>query len=104
MLLALLGAVLLFVSVFLSVADSRSFSRVSGNLMIEHGEGIPLLVFAVVIVVAVYRAHVSGGRTWVPVALGLWALGIAVYIGTNKDLLTVCSAFNAIDCETAGAG
>jgi hypothetical protein len=106
--LALAGAGLLLISMFLPLAESGgSFSRVAQNTMIQHSESWALLAFALAIAATVYRAHRSRRPTWAPLILGVWVLGVAIYIGTNDDLLTLCPGQVSLygpGCERANAG
>lgn len=105
MALALVGAAIVAISMFLPFAEPpESVSRIEQNTLIQHAESWALLGFAVAIGATAYRAYTRRRRTWAPLALGVWALAVAIYLGTSEDILTVCPESLLQRCERASPG
>jgi hypothetical protein len=86
---ALAGALAMLIALFLPYADnSTEFARIVKNSVIQAG-GWPLILIAVGVAVAAYHAHSEKRKGWAVIVLGLVAVGIAVWLGTNKSNLTV---------------
>ena len=82
--LAVAGAVLAIISVFLPALESSAFSRIEKNTMIQSGTGWLVLGCAVGILGAIYRVYSRRTTTWAVFVLGLVILGAAVYDGTGS--------------------
>lgn len=103
--LILAGAAVMVVSLFLPLADSSTFIRVANNRMLQHAESWGIAVLAVIAAATGYRAFKSKRLTWGPIICGLWALGMAIYMGKSDSLLQVCATSGGFGaCEKAGAG
>jgi hypothetical protein len=85
------GALVLLVSVFLPLADSKQFVHVAENSLIQHGEGWLVVGLALAAAGISYRILVGeGSPIWLMVAGGA-ALGLSVVFGTSDSLLTLTS-------------
>jgi hypothetical protein len=91
----LAGGVVLVISVFLALAgNTTTFYRIADNTLIQHG-GWPLVVLGVAAVLAAIRSTATGKprrRTFL--VLGLLAIALVVYVGTDKSLRTVYPILN----------
>jgi hypothetical protein len=98
------GAVALLVAQFLPMAQSASIGIVGRNMLISSNGGYVLILFAIGSGCAIYRGYQRPtSRTWVPIVLGAWSLGIAIYQGTDSSNLNVCPP-SGFGCVKAGAG
>jgi len=98
------GVVALLVAQFLPMAQSASIVIVGRNMLISSNGGFVLILFALGTGWAIYRSYQRpASRTWAPIVLGAWSLGIAIYEGTDSSNLTVCPA-SGLGCVKAGAG
>jgi hypothetical protein len=88
--LAIAGAALLVIAVFLPWAEATKFSSVGQNTLIQSGDGWLVIGIAVVIAASLYRTIQRQAKTWSILVLGLIAIGLAVYDGTG-DRLTLQS-------------
>jgi hypothetical protein len=89
MALALVGALVMAVAVFLSRVNGHIFARVEKNTLIQSGDGWLFIVFAVLIATSVYRIQRDPKRDRSAAAvlvLALIAIGVAIYDGTGKRL------------------
>jgi hypothetical protein len=89
--LALLGAVTMVIAVFLPRVESATFTfgGIQQNTLIQSGDGWLFIGIAAGIAGAAYRSWKQGKRSWAVIVLGLLAIGIAYYDGTDKDSLTL---------------
>jgi hypothetical protein len=104
--LVVIGAVAMFIAIFLPYADESGFSRIQDNSLIQNGDGWFFLGLAITCGVAVFRANSLRRRTVAPIVLGLIGIGIAIYMGTSDSALQLCpvdSSFGG-SCETASPG
>src|SRR5947199_280939 len=90
--IAALGALTLIIAVFLPYAETSAFSLggIKQNTLIQMGDGWILLGLAVGILGAAYKSY-SGTKplALVVMLLGVIAIGVAIYDGTNKDSMTL---------------
>lgn len=87
MVLALAGALVMAVAVFLPRSNRHIFARVAKNTLIHSGNGWLFIAFAVLIVTCVYRIHRNAERYRSAAAVLLVAViatGLAIYDGTGK--------------------
>jgi hypothetical protein len=88
MALALAGALVMAVAVFLPRANGHLFARqVEKNMLIQSGNGWLFIVFAVLIATSVYRIHRNAERYRSAAAVFLVAIiatGLAIYDGTGR--------------------
>lgn len=81
------GILAIVVGVFLPYGDSKTFSRVVDNSLIQHTEGVILIILALVAALAVYRnLNGDGWRSSVAI-LGVVCLGLAILVGANMPEL-----------------
>jgi uncharacterized membrane protein len=104
--LALAGAMLTVIAVFLPRVESTTFAKVKENTLIQSGDGGWLLiVLAVITAASVYRAFQQRTKTAAPLVLGLIIIGIAIYNGTGDRLdLTGTNLLGNSLSETATPG
>lgn len=81
--LAITGAALAIVAVFLPALEASEFSGIEKNSMIQSGSGWLVLGCAVGIIGAAYRIYSRRIKSWSVFVLGLVILGAAVYDGTG---------------------
>jgi hypothetical protein len=87
MALALAGALVMAVAVFLPRVHRHIFGRVAKNTLIHSGNGWLFIAFAVLIATSVYRIHRNAERYRSAAAVLLVAIiatGLAIYDGTGK--------------------
>lgn len=107
--IGLVGAGLLLISVFLPRVESNTFATVEKNTLIQSGDGWWFILLAIAVAGAVWHAYYRDVRSIAPGVLGLIAIGVAVYDGTNKSALTLCPVNPAatqlgLGCSTASPG
>jgi hypothetical protein len=83
MALAAIAAALAVTSVFLPALETRAFSSIAKNTLIQSGGGWLILGCAVGILGAIYRVYSTHRTTWAVFVLGLVILGAAIYHGTG---------------------
>jgi hypothetical protein len=88
--IALVGAGLLLISVFLPRVESDSLGGVVQNTLIQSGDGWFLILLAVGVAGTAWRAYYSDHRSLGPAILGLIAVGVAIYEGTSRSALRLC--------------
>jgi hypothetical protein len=101
--IVVVGALLIVIGVFLPRVESATLAGVAQNTMIQSGDGIWFIGFAVGIAAAGYAAW-NGGRLWTLVILALLAFGFAIYEGTSKDALTLYPLDQSGNPDTTHAG
>jgi hypothetical protein len=87
MALALAGALVMAVAVFLPRFNRHIFARVGNNTLIHSGNGWLFIAFAVLIATCVYRIHRNAERYRSAAAVllvAVIAIGLAIYDGTGK--------------------
>jgi hypothetical protein len=89
--LALLGALLMIISVFLPQVEETTFSfaGIAENTLIQSGDGWILLALAAGVIGSTYRAYQAGEAGWTVVVLGVLAVVYAFYAGSNDEALTL---------------
>jgi hypothetical protein len=106
----MLGAAVMLISVFLPRVESNTFLRVAENTLIQSGAGWWFLGLTVSISLAAWFAYQRRAGGAGPMLLGLVAVGIAIYYGTNKGSLTLCpinsdaASTLGISCSKASPG
>jgi hypothetical protein len=84
--LALIGAALMIIGVFLPRVESQQFFRVPDNTLIQSGDGWIFIGLAVFIAVAAYAAIRGRRRTYAVLILAVLGIAIATYDGTGERL------------------
>jgi hypothetical protein len=84
--LALLGAALMVIGVFLARVESPQFFRVPSNTLIQSGYGWIFIALAASIAVAVYAAIRNRRRTYAVLVLAVLGIGLATFSGTGDRL------------------
>lgn len=103
--LALAGAALMVISVFLPRVESSTFGKVAKNTLIQSGDGWAFIVLGIVVAATVHRATQEGTRPWGPLICGLIVIGLAIYDGSGERLdLTGSSFAGGPLSERANAG
>ena len=97
--LALIGAALMIIGVFLPRVESHQFFRVVDNTLIQSGDGWIFIGLAVFIAVAVYAAIRRRRRTYAVLILAVLGFGVATYCGTGERL----SSFHRLNPVAAAA-
>jgi hypothetical protein len=87
--LALVGALAMLIAVFLPRVESTSFGGVAENTLIQSGDGWIFIGLSIGVAGAAYRAYRQGTKTIAVIVLGVIAIGLAVYEGTDEELLTL---------------
>lgn len=87
--LVCVGAIGMAVAAFLPYAETTGFQRIAENTLIQQQGGWALLIFALGAFGSAYRKYSLGRPGWAPSVWGLLALGIAIWIGTDKSLRTL---------------
>jgi hypothetical protein len=88
--IAMAGAVVMLIAVFLPRVESNTFGGVAENTLIQSGDGWFFIGLAVGIAGWSWRAYHRQRRTLGPVILGLIAIGVAIYDVTNRNSLRLC--------------
>lgn len=101
--LALAGAALVLIAIFLPRVESNSFFRVEKNTLIQSGDGWILIALAVGIAAAVWRVLVQQRKMRTVAILGLIAIAVAVYDGTG-DRVRLASLADPSQTEKASPG
>ncbi|HZS31552.1 MAG TPA: hypothetical protein VFA37_09865 [Gaiellaceae bacterium] len=107
--LSLLGAIVMFVAVFLPRADSTTFARIADNTMIQNGDGWVFVGLAAAVGVASWYAYQRRAGGAGVLILGAIAVAFAVFWGTNRSSLTLCpvgpvAAYVHLGCQKASPG
>jgi hypothetical protein len=89
------GALIMLIAVFLPRVESNTFLRVAQNTLIQSGDGWWFLGIAVGLAGSAWLAYTRRNAGPGPFILGLIAIGLAVYYGTNKGQLRLCPVNNA---------
>jgi hypothetical protein len=84
--LALTGAALMIIGVFLPRVESRQFFGVVDNTLIQSGDGWIFIGLATLIAVSVYAAMRNQRRTYAVLILALLGIALAVFNGTGDHL------------------
>jgi hypothetical protein len=84
--LALTGAALMIIGVFLPRVESQQFFRVVDNTLIQSGDGWIVIGLGIFIAVAVYAAIRHRRRTYAVLILAVLGIGIAISNGTGERL------------------
>jgi hypothetical protein len=84
--LALIGAALMIIGMFLPRVESQQFFSAPDNTLIQSGDGWIFIALAVFIAVAVYAAIRHRRRTYAVLILAVLGIGIATYNGTGERL------------------
>jgi len=87
--IALIGALAMLIAIFLPRVESTSFGGVAENTLIQSGDGWIYVALSIGIAGAAYRAFRRGTKTVAVIVMGLIAVGVAIYHGTNEELLTL---------------
>lgn len=89
--LAIAGAVAMVIAIFLPRVESSAFTLggIQENTLIQSGDGWIFIGLAIGIAGAVYRSYTQGVKSWLVLVLGLIAIGVAYYNGTNEEALTL---------------
>lgn len=90
--IALVGAGLMLLAVFLPQLESSTYAQIEKNTLIQNGDGWWFILLAVLSAGAAYRAFHQQRRTFAPVVFGVIGIGIAVYYGTAHSQRRLCSA------------
>jgi hypothetical protein len=104
--IALVGAGLMLIAVFLPQFESNTYAQIEKNTLIQNGDGWWFIILAVLSAGAAYRAFHQQRRTFAPIVLGVIGIGIAVYYGTahsERRLCSVASGFTS-NCTLATPG
>jgi hypothetical protein len=89
--IALVGALAMVIAVFLPRVESTSFfGGVAENTLIQGGDGWIFIGLSLGIAAGAYRAYRQGTKTVAVIVLGVIAIGVAIYDGTDEDSLTLC--------------
>jgi hypothetical protein len=101
--IALVGAGLMLLAVFLPQLETSTYSQIEKNTLIQNGDGWWFIILALLGAGAAYRAFHQQRRTYAPVVLGVIGIGIAVYYGTAHSPRRLCSAASGFtsDCTLA---
>lgn len=89
--IALVGAGLMVLAVFLPQFESNTFARIEKNTLIQNGDGWWFILLAVIAAGAAYRAYRDQRRSFASVVVGVIGIGIAFYYGTSDSHRKLCS-------------
>jgi hypothetical protein len=81
--LGILGAVVIIIGTFLPRVDSPGLLHIAGNSLMQSGDGIVLIVFALGGAAAAFRAGDRPGRVTALIVLGLFTMAQAYYNGSG---------------------
>jgi hypothetical protein len=90
--LAVVGAVLAVVAIFLPLADTSAFpAGVKGNTLVQGGSGAAFIyvVLAIGVLATTYRYHTTRRAKWGVFMLGVVILTAAIVHSQNDDLFTL---------------
>lgn len=99
--LALIGAAVMLVSVFLPMGESSTYAKIVQNTMIQHTEGWILIVLSLCAAAAAVRRLQGEGRSWTLVVIGLLGVGFAIYVATNGLELSSTGPTDQMDLSEA---
>lgn len=99
--LAIVGAAIMVIAVFLPRLESSTFTTIAQNTLIQGGDGIWIVFAAIGVAGATYRSWKSGQRSWSVIVIGLIVVGLAYYEATSKDQTTL---YPVTGDGTGGAG
>ena len=108
--IALIGAALMLIAVFLPRVESNTFGRVAQNTLIQSGGGWWFVGLAVATAASGWLAYQRQVRSVGPMISGLIAIGVALFYGLDKDSLTLCPTDSSVAealgvrCEKASPG
>jgi hypothetical protein len=103
--LALAGAALAVIAVFLPRVESTTFAKVQENSLIQSGDGWLFIIAAVLVTAAIYRAYQQRRKTMAPIIIGVFVIGLAIYNGTGDRMeLAGSSLLGETISETATPG
>lgn len=104
--IALAGAGVMLIAVFLPQFESNAFSQIEQNTLIQNGGGWWFLGLAVAAAGAAYRGYRGQKRTFAPVVLGAIGIAFAIYYGTSHSARRLCSAASGFssDCSLGRPG
>lgn len=103
--IALVGAALMLLAIFLPQFESNTFSQIEKNSLIQNGDGWWFIGLAVGSTGAAYRAYQQQRRTFAPVVLGGIAIAAALYYGVSHSARRLCSVADTMsDCTLATPG
>jgi hypothetical protein len=94
LIIAATGAVLMLVSAFLPLWETSTFSEIQKNTLVQSGDGIFLIVTAVIVAFTLYRSFERGRVSWWLAWQGVWALGWVIYDALHKANNTLYPYFN----------
>lgn len=89
--IALAGAALMLLAVFLPQFESTSFAHIEKNTLIQNGDGWWFIILSVAIAGEAYRGYRGRRKTWGPTVSGVIGIAIAVYDGTSHSQRRLCS-------------
>jgi hypothetical protein len=98
--LALIGAALMIIGVFLPRVESQQFFGIPDNTLIQSGDGWIFIGLAAFIAVAVYAAIRRRRRTYAALILAVLGIGVATYAGTGERL--ELSSLNPVAAAAVG--
>jgi hypothetical protein len=103
--LALTGAALMIVAVFLPRVESRQFFRIIDNTLIQSGDGWIFIGLATLIALAVCAAVRDRRRTYLVLVLAMLGIGVAIFncTGDRLELSSLNPAAGAVLDDTAKA-
>jgi Short C-terminal domain len=103
--IALVGAGVTLLAVFLPQFESSTFAPIEKNTLIQNGDGWWFILLAVLAAGAAYRAYRGQRRTFAPVVFGAIAILLAIYYGTSHSQRRLCSAISGgSDCTLGTPG
>lgn len=89
--IALLGALLTVIALFLPHLEGSTFARIKENTLIQNGDGWILIGLATGVAASAYAAYRRNRKSWAVIILGVVIVAFAVYHGTDKDSRTLVS-------------
>jgi hypothetical protein len=94
----------MLIAVFLPRVESTSFGGVAENTLIQSGDGWIFIALSIGVAAAAYRAYRQGTKTIAVIVLGVIAIALATYQGTNEDQLTLYPIGPGGDVDFLAAG